>query len=63
MDISNNNKYVKKNVNKNNNITNKNISNNANKEEKEIGYKNVFKTNQNFIELKIYRNNKDIKLN
>jgi len=42
MDISNNNnKYIKKNVNKIKNINNKNITNNANKEEKEIGYKNV----------------------
>ena len=70
-DLSNNNKYIKKNVNKNtsdNNkkIFNKNIIRNPNNkinEVKEIDYKNVFKKNQNFVELKKFRNNKDMKLN
>ena len=75
-DINIKDKYVKKNVNKNINndknktLKNKNMNDNQknnnkliNKEEKEIDYKNIFKKNQNFIELKKYRNNKDIKLN
>ena len=74
-DINSKDKYVKKNVNVNTNknkaLKNKNINDNKknnniiNKEEseKEIDYKNVFKKNQNFIELKKYRSNKDIKLN
>ena len=71
VDICNNNKkYVKKNINKYKKNTEKNNNTiNNNKKyindiiiDNEFDYKNVFKKNQNFIELKKYRNNKDIKL-
>ena len=66
----NNKKYIKKNVGKINkniedNNNNKKINqknNKFNENKNEIDYKNVFKINQNFSELKKYRNNKDIKL-
>ena len=64
-----NKKYIKKNVGKinknveiNNNKIIKQKNNNTNDNKNEIDYKNVFKINQNFSELKKYRNNKDIKL-
>ena len=60
----NNNKNAKI---KNLNYDHKNIILNKTKKEKEnekeIDYQNIFKKNQNFAELKKYRNNKDIKLN